>query len=200
MFNGTENSNPGGNMSHVSGTTLYFDASTGPEPSELWAYETTNGSLWQVTDIYDPASMGASDVGLGEHLAVQIGHTLYFNANDGHTGSELWAHDLAHGHTWQVADIRQGNTSLPGQTLSTVIGDTLYFSANDGVSGTELWAHSTATGHTWMLLDAFSGANGSAPGAYFELVVGDALYFSAKDDATGVELWRMTMEHTILYG
>ena len=200
MFNGTENSNPGGNMSHVVGTTLYFDASTGPEPSELWAYETTNGSLWQVTNIYDPASMGASDVGLGEHLTVQIGHTLYFNANDGHTGSELWAHDLLHGHTWQVADIRQGNSSFPGRTLSTVVGSTIYFSANDGSNGHELWAHSAETSSTWMVHDVNPGANGSDPGAHFELLVGDALYFSARTYDSGSEVWRRTMEHMVFYG
>lgn len=187
-------------MSHVYGTTLYFDATVGPDASELWAYGTTNGSLWQVTEIYDPASMTAIEAGIGAYISVQIGHTLYISADDGHTGNELWAHDLLHGHTWQVADIHQSNSSKPGWTLSLVIGDTLYFSADDGEAGNELWAHSTATGHTWMVLDAYSGANSSSPGAYFELVVGDALYFSARDEATGVEIWRMAMEHTILYG
>jgi ELWxxDGT repeat protein len=200
VFNGTGSSNPGRNMSHVVGTTLYFDATLGPAPSELWAYDTANGSLWQVTEIFDPASMASTEVGLGEHLSVQIGHTLYFNANDGHSGVELWAHDLLHGHTWLVADIRQGNSSFPGRTLSTVVGNTIYFSANDGSNGHEVWAHSAENRSTWMIHDVNPGANGSDPGVHFELLVGDTLYFSARTDEAGSEVWWMTMDHMILYG
>jgi len=200
LFNGTGSSNPGRNMSHVSGCTLYFDVTNGPNPSELWAYDTVNTSLWQVTQIFDQASMGATAEGIGGLFSTQVGHTLYFNANDGHTGHELWAHDLMHGHTWQAADLNQGGASMPGQTMSTVVGDRIYLSANDGIHGAELWAHSTDNGSTWLVQDLFTGANGSYPGAYFEVLAGDALYFSAITNDAGVELWLMSMEHMVFYG
>ena len=40
--------------------------------------------------------------------------TIYFDANDGSTGDELWAHDLKPLH-WQVANIQSGSSaSSPG--------------------------------------------------------------------------------------
>ena len=67
-----------------------------------------------------------------------MGTRLYFQANDGVTGFELWVHDSASGLTWQAADIWSGsNSGLPSNFV--VAGDRLYFQANDGNSGIELW-------------------------------------------------------------
>ena len=73
-------------------------------------------------------------------MSMLVGDTLYFSANDGSSGDELWAHDTSNASTWRVADISSTGNSNPGQYLQILVGDTLYFDANDGSSGTELWA------------------------------------------------------------
>ena len=73
--------------------------------------------------------------------AILVGDTLYFDANDGSSGTELWAHDTSNASTWRVTDINSGaGNSNPAYHMEKLVGDTLYFSAYDGNSGTELWA------------------------------------------------------------
>ena len=61
-------------------------------------------------------------------MEILVGDTLYFSANDGSSGHELWAHDTSNASTWQVAEIRSGTgSSNPGQYMSILVGDTLYF-------------------------------------------------------------------------
>ena len=125
--------------------------------------------------------------------AILVGDTLYFSANDGSSGHELWAHDTSNASTWQVADIYSGTgTSNPGYYgMEILVGDTLYFSANDGSSGWELWAHDTSNASTWQVADIDSGTGNSKPGQHMEILVGDTLYFDASDGSSGWELWAL---------
>ena len=78
-------------------------------------------------------------------MHILVGDTIYFSANDGSTGHELWAHNTSNSTTWQVADIHSGSgSSYAGSYISMLVGDTLYFGANDGSTGYELWAHDTS--------------------------------------------------------
>ena len=85
-------------------------------------------------------NLGSSDP--GEFMnPILVGDTLYFSANDGIDGPELWAHDTSNHSTWQVAIIRNSiGSSSPGIYMDILVGDTLYFSATDGYDGYELWA------------------------------------------------------------
>ena len=96
--------------------------------------------IWQVADIRS----GTGTSYPGDYMSILVGDTLYFSADDGSSGIELWAHDTSNASTWQVADIRSGlGDSSPGQYVEILLGDTIYFDANDGNSGTELWAFET---------------------------------------------------------
>ena len=69
-----------------------------------------------------------------------VGDTLYFTADDGVNGRELWKSDGTEAGTVLVKDINPGSGgSFPSSM--TAVGDTLYFTANDGVNGRELWAY-----------------------------------------------------------
>lgn len=63
---------------------------------------------------------------------------VYFAANDGSNGEELWQTDGTAGLTVLVDDIKPGNFSSSPELLTTS-GGRLYFTAEDGVSGRELW-------------------------------------------------------------
>ncbi len=178
----------GGGMVAV-GTALYFDAWTGGTGTELWAYETTNGSAWLVADINDGG--GGSAPGYWGNI-VTVGTTVYFDAHDGNVGFELWAHNTVNGTTWRVADINSGtDSSAPGYYSGIkVVGTKLYFSATEGTSGYELWSHDTVAGTTGRVADINLGSESSIPGKLSGLtLVGTTLYFDADDGNTGRELW-----------
>ncbi|MEJ6563092.1 MAG: hypothetical protein QNL85_05235, partial [Euryarchaeota archaeon] len=148
-----------------------------------------NGTTWQVADIWSGSS-SSSPGALG--MEILVGDTLYFSANDGSSGKELWAHDTSNASTWRVADINSGTgSSIPGQYGGGIlVGDTIYFDAIDASSGHELWAHDTSNASTWRVADIRSGTGSSYPGYYgMAILVGDTLYFNANDGSSGYELW-----------
>ena len=70
-----------------------------------------------------------------------VGNTLFFAANDGTNGKELWKSDGTSTGTVMVKDLRSSGSSSPRSL--TAIGNTLYFIANDGSNGYELWSYDT---------------------------------------------------------
>ena len=63
---------------------------------------------------------------------------LYFEANDGTHGLELWTYDGTNSPS-MVADIASGSVDSEPSDL-TVFNNQLYFSANDGYNGTGFWS------------------------------------------------------------
>ena len=97
-------------------------------------YTTTYCSNFVITRIADIRSGSSS--GYANDITV-MGTRLYFEAYDGSSGYELWAHETTNSSTWQVADIYSG--SGHGQANDIVVmGTRLYFEAYDGSSGLEL--------------------------------------------------------------
>ena len=101
-------------------------------------YTTTYCSNFVLTRMAD-INNGPYGPGHGAGVTV-MGTRLYFDADDGSSGRELWAHETTNGSTWQVADIFSGSGSYPGYNAGlTGMGTRLYFDADDGSSGRELW-------------------------------------------------------------
>src|SRR5262249_9648749 len=148
---------------------------------------------YMVMDINDGA--GGSDP---QNITV-MGGWLYFSADDGVHGRELWCSDGTPNDTYLVKDINTQNngadSSAPGFGSSNfaVVGGTLFFVANDGTNGYELWKSDGTANGTSMVRDIFPGnvnnvPNNSLPRALTPL--GGMLLFSADDGATGRELWK----------
>src|SRR5206468_4298216 len=93
---------------------------------ELYKYDGTSVSL--VADIFP----GVSNSDIQGFNAVNVNGTLYFTANDGTHGYELWATDALGASAHLVKDIVVGSGSGSVGSLVNING-TLYFSASGGM-------------------------------------------------------------------
>ena len=69
---------------------------------------------------------------------VNVNGTLFFSADDGVKGRELWKRKGTGGGTALVANINPGAASSD-PTFLTAAGSNLFFRANNGTNGNELW-------------------------------------------------------------
>ncbi|MGC1241801.1 MAG: ELWxxDGT repeat protein [Chryseosolibacter sp.] len=118
---------------------------------------------------------------------IVVGPRLYFVANDGVSGSELWKSDGTIAGTVRVKDIIPGKIGGDPDALTNVRG-TLYFSARNGINGKELWKSNGSAGGTMLVKDIVPRTGSSNPTSLTE--VNGTLYFAANDGINGTELWR----------
>jgi ELWxxDGT repeat protein len=192
------NSSSPAELTNVDGT-LYFTATDGTAGRELWKSNGTEAGTILVKDLavgtheeYQYLPFGSSYTkvvqnGSSPAELINFGGTLYFTADDGSTGRELWRTDGGAASTTIVKDAVSGaGSSAPGGL--TNVNGVMYFSADDGVSGRELWKSNGTPAGTSLVSNIRSGSDGSFP--YNLTNVGGVLYFSANDGGSGVELWK----------
>jgi ELWxxDGT repeat protein len=115
---------------------------------------------------------------------------LFFVADNGTAGQELWTSDGTPEGTCMVKDIRPG--AVGSEPYGLYAGGTrLFFGADDGSgSGSELWVSDGTAGGTRMVKDIYPGSGSSYWGHNGALYYNGVFYFQAEDATTGVELWR----------
>lgn len=144
------------------------------EPRHLLAFS---------TDLF--ADINMFGVSAQPDSLIEFNSEVFFVANDGRAGSELWKSDGTAEGTILVADINPGTAgSLPANL--TVFGSDLFFTALDADDEFDIWKTDGTTSGTVRVFDA------DAAGVYeiSQLTVsGPRLFFTAQDVANGYELW-----------
>ncbi|TKG95138.1 T9SS type A sorting domain-containing protein [Puteibacter caeruleilacunae] len=150
-----------------------------------------------ITNSYGQTFIGNyGDIG----KVANVGDQVFFAADDGVHGKELWVTKGSKKNTSLVKDICPGNRGSSPSDLISYKG-VLYFSAYDNINGTELWKSDGTEEGTQMVknIRPNSGGydNGSNP-MQFLLWKGE-LYFTASHTGNSRDIWKTdgTSEGTV---
>ncbi|WP_040278279.1 T9SS type A sorting domain-containing protein [Psychroserpens damuponensis] len=130
----------------------------------------------------------------------KAGNNLYFRANDGTNGYELFKTDGTENGTVMVKDISIGGSdALNESVFFAEYNDVLYFKANDGIFGSELWRSDGTEVGTYLLKDINSNSGDSfystnaynrcLPSRKQHTIFNNLLYFKAFDGSAN-KIWR----------
>jgi ELWxxDGT repeat protein len=168
----------------AAGDKIFFTVKVSGYGRELWKSDGTSAGTIMVKDIR--VGNGDSFVETLPSNFVAIDNSLYFVADDGASGKELWKSDGTEAGTVMIKDIWSGsNGSLP-DNLTNVNG-TLFFTAENSSVGTELWKSNGTEAGTVLIKDIHPS---SGITLMYPSVVGSTFYFSTDDDTHGIELWK----------
>ena len=189
-----------GRPKNTFGLTVWKDAVwffTGTDDPSVGLRETF--ALWRSdgtvagTRLVKTLSLPRTDSGfLLEPLLTPAGDTLFFRADDGVHGFELWKTDGTEEGTVRVEDIAPGAANAHPSELVAFDGK-LWFAAKDGVHGQELWLTDGTAAGTRLVEDIYPGPSPSAPEQL--TAVAGKLFFTANDGVHGRELWVETSPH-----
>jgi ELWxxDGT repeat protein len=145
----------------VSGTQLYYKSVSEFSPAEGVVmggslYFGYSHDLWKADGIAPPTKVKDGY----ENGGLIIGNKLYYVANDGTTGQELWVTNGTASGTTVVKDIVPG-TSGSSATILGKAGNKVIFTANTVAQGTEVWVSDGTAGGTFLLKDICVGSGSS---------------------------------------
>lgn len=175
----------------VANNLLFFTADDGVQGREIWKTDGSHNGTVLVKDIY-PGSNTGPYYSISEKMVV-INKNLFFIANDGISGDELWKSDGTTINTLMIKDIRSGSASSidPNHELFVINGNA-YFSAHNGTLGYELWKSDGTSGGTTLVKDimppGYTSSSSSDPAGFTNN--NGVLYFTANNGLNGRELWK----------
>ncbi|NJL52603.1 MAG: hypothetical protein HC930_10980 [Hydrococcus sp. SU_1_0] len=189
--------NPG--VTETTRPIQFFDPGSQVESDEELNVSTDDGVE---TSTPFPAAPSFPDGSYPSSL-VEFKDQLYFAADDGENGRELFVSDGTDEGTQLLVDLYPGEDSY-GYSNSSFpfafeeFNDKLYFAADDGENGQELFVSDGTAGGTQLVADIYPGTNnyGFAAGSYPSslTVFGDQLFFAANNGETGTELYKLTLD------
>ena len=168
-----------------SGQTIYFTADDNESGRELWKFDLVQSSSTgadMVKDIYE-----GSDDSFNIHSDAeftQFGDAVYFAADDGITGLELWKTNGTTASTVLVRNMDLNSNSSNPKHLTVVDNEFMYFVADDGDHGRELWQSNGTWQGTNLYSDILEGEDGSNPRHLMEFSNG--LYFVANNGTQNI--------------
>jgi ELWxxDGT repeat protein len=173
-------------LTNINGTA-FFTANDGAHGYELWKSDGTAEGTTLVKDIR-PGSAEGPFSNSGPRDLTAVGLSMFFRANDGVHGYELWKSDGTSDGTVMVADLTSGiDNSYPANLVN--VNGTLFFQATS-VSNEigQVWKSDGSDAGTVKIKDAAAGASIALPPRYFTNVNGK-LFFALSTDTGGSSLW-----------
>lgn len=173
------------------GGYFYFIATDGVNGEELWRSDGTSGGTTLVKDI-NPGSASSVNTWTEGSSMLVFKNKLYFIANNGTNGRELWTSDGTNGGTVMLKDINPGATS--GFDIYSYIVNAqdmkMYLRCSEGVNGFELWTSDGTSGGTVLVKDIYPGTTSGMPVGGMVMTLFGNLYFTGNTSANGYELWK----------
>ncbi len=164
----------------VSGSKLYFTATTYPDGLELYSFDGT--TVIRVTDVGSGFVNGVP----GAPFAYK--DAIYFAGDTaGNNNTQLYKYDTASGITSLVYEINPGGRANP--KLGTVYNSRLYFVATTSTTGSELWEYD-GTKPPSLIADIYPGITSSEISDF--QVYNGKLYFNATANYGNYELYSLT--------
>lgn len=189
-----------------------WDGAHGSNPRELtrlgWmlffiANDSSGVEIWRSDPDYFPGTaVRCTDIARNGDAEIYdltlVENTLFFSANDGESGHELYKLEPPYSGAIRVTDIK-GDAPAPYMTLTindtqpdwiSSIGSYVFFSGNIGYSGNELYISKPPyePTSTFIVDDIFEGFGSSNPRNLTR--VGTTLFFTANEGIAGTELWK----------
>ncbi len=170
---------------------IFFTALDDSGKRNLWRTDGTGVGTFFIKSLNLEATIKADLFDKGESVSASLENCFLFAADDGLTGSELWASDGTSFGTKLVKDL---SLKASGSTPSffTSLKQNVYFTADDGVNGRELWVTDGTGNGTRLVQDLFPGERGSNP--QWLSATDNHLFFSATDPVHGTELWAYSLD------
>ncbi len=164
----------------VNATNLFFTAEN-ELGRELWTVNAA-GNANLVKDIFLGSASGIQK----ENPFIVYNNQLFFSANDGVNGNELWVSDGTSNGTKLLKDIYAGRNSSFVQHF-TIWKNELYFIASDDSHGVELWKTDGSADGTEMVKDVQTGKRSGA----MQIIGANAnyLFYVGNNGINGNELW-----------
>jgi ELWxxDGT repeat protein len=173
---------------------LLFFVADDDNGRELWSTDGTTSGTQMVKDIRPgyPSSQTYNPYdGLSSQYLIVLGNHVYFGANDGTNGSELWKSDGTESGTVMVNDISSGSGDgfySACATCMAVLDNNIYFSAYTAANGVELWKSDGTASGTLMVKDINTGTQSSTLSSQM-VATEEKILFKANDGIHGEELW-----------
>lgn len=154
-------------------------------------YTAENGMEPWVTDGTESGTMLLKDINPGAGNSQVSGHcfwqdSVYFWANDGSAGAQLWKSDGTSEGTEKMSDFPTVSAYSSQPSAIVRIGSSLYFSYDDAVRRSELHKYNLNTNELSLVRDINSPGE-SAPREL--TVLNDQIIFIARTNSEGDELW-----------
>lgn len=119
---------------------LYFSAIDQKHSSEPWRSDGTAVGTYMIKDINTATGGSGAAEYYGSHRPLPVGDKVFFAANDGYAGAELWVSDRTTTNTFAVTNLPSAspNSSFVNNIVQGN-SQTLYFTHQDAGPNTSLW-------------------------------------------------------------
>lgn len=187
----------------AAGTSRVADVNPGPGngvggfffPERLGNHVLFNGiepvagsELWRLPVAGSGADLVANIALVGGSQPLQltpVGDTVFFTADDGIVGRELWRSDGQPGGDYQLVEDFDNAATDSGIGGIRALGDHVFFPVEGDGNGTELWRADESGAEIVRDINPAGDSNPQNLTA-----AGNWLYFTANDGTNGRELWR----------